>query len=376
MSKTMKRKTDGNTRDGNKPGTSAFKTGKGSSSSIMPSSRIAVKTSFSTVERAQMLYTHLFGDFEKDEYGDKSFMELSGVNPQEIKNLVTAVLEYRLEGKGDLNSLIKKSSDLANKFEGSERLTMMVGRLLNDLVGWNEETLTKQINYLEELHIKLEEEIINAQKLREICILNYVNDLKSDEVSERKMGAILLAAEAEKGTDVSFAIPELHECLKDENKDVVAYSIAALTYLTERGVDIKRSVPRIMELLKDDDSMVRCNSCAALARVAMQKTNVSLVASDLIDLLKDDYVFTRTNAAGALKEIAGMGINIDYALPNLVNAMDDIEDSVRRNSTGAILNIARQGVDISMAVPQLKKAMKDYDDKVRIFASRALAEAT
>lgn len=112
-------------------------------------------------------------------------------------------------------------------------------------------------------------------------IKEFTAQLSDKEWYIRRNAAIALLDAAEKGIDISQAIPSLTNALSDKAKIVRQYAAAALSTAVENGANISPAIPALGKALSSNDSVLRQNAVVALRHAAKRGLDISSVAKKL-----------------------------------------------------------------------------------------------
>jgi len=250
----------------------------------------------------------------------------------------------------------------------------------------------------------------------EALTFNYLNKGNSDEIEKllgnedayvRKSVAKVLRRAAEKGWNITPAVPALVKALKDRDKYVRKNAAEALRKAADNGEDITPAVPALANALGDKNGNVRYYAAMALWDAAWKERDITPAVPALANALGDENKDVRDNAAGALRMAAGNGQDITPAVPALAKALKDKNKDVkekaaqaltyhylnkgnfaeiekllgnkdayvRKSAAGALDKATLKGQDITPAVPALINALGDKNGNVRVNAAGALRDA-
>lgn len=159
------------------------------------------------------------------------------------------------------------------------------------------------------------------------------------------------------GPDAATAIPALIEALHDGNRDVRAYSAAALSQIGAAAV-----MPLIDVVETDGHDLATMHAIVALARMGT-------IASEAVPILIRKIVHTNRNIASAAEQ-ALVSFRSD-AVPELNDALSD-EDPTIRSRVAFILG--KIGALAKPAIPALTDALTDSEVNVRRNSAEALGE--
>ncbi|MCK4319493.1 HEAT repeat domain-containing protein [Candidatus Micrarchaeota archaeon] len=97
-------------------------------------------------------------------------------------------------------------------------------------------------------------------------IKDLIKQLSHAEPYVREYTAKILVGTAEKGTDISSAIPALIKSLGDSEWEVRSLAAGALLYIAKNGTDISSAFPALAKALGDKEGMVGNNAAKALKK--------------------------------------------------------------------------------------------------------------
>ncbi len=155
-------------------------------------------------------------------------------------------------------------------------------------------------------------------------------------------------------------IRELIKQLNDSDPEVRQNAAVALGKAAERGQDITPAIPALGNALSDEDKNVRREAVFALKEAAKKGQDIT-PAIPAFGNASDKGGFVRWLAAEALGEAAENGQDITPAVPALGNALSDRDGKIRLRAVEVLKYAAKKGQDITPAVPALGNALSDKD---------------
>ncbi|MCM2371890.1 HEAT repeat domain-containing protein [Aporhodopirellula aestuarii] len=176
----------------------------------------------------------------------------------------------------------------------------------------------------------------------ESAVLPLAAALTDADVDRRRWALFAISGLASKEIDISAALPAIQRCTRDEDSEIRALSLMAISSTKE-----DRGVPEFISALKDPDAHVRSEAAKWLGIVATVRVPGARLQDDPLPQLSESVI----------AEIR----------PKLIAAFSDESAIVRREVVGAL---SEYGPSVE---PTLREAMKDRDAEVRAAALESLA---
>ncbi|MFT7638894.1 MAG: HEAT repeat protein [Pirellulaceae bacterium] len=172
----------------------------------------------------------------------------------------------------------------------------------------------------------------------------------------RVWAADALGAIALDGVDASAAIPQLRQCLSDDDRDVRLRAVRAVTSIDEPDATC---VPALIEAFKSDDENTRIWAFRALGSVGPDAKSAVPALVKVIEYESDGEVcLTAINALGSI------GVEAAAAAPALIDALT--KSNVRFAAERALEHIG------APVIPAVVDALKSNDDRLSLSAARIL----
>lgn len=195
-----------------------------------------------------------------------------------------------------------------------------------------------------------------------------VQGLSTEDVEERRAALNRIESAANRGVDVSAAVPRLHALLADPDSETRGMASAALsTHYT-----FAQNWDRLRELFDAGDGEMKTGAIPALVYAAKERLDVSPLLPTIVNLLGESSLNLRHDAAIVLGYAATNGIDVSGTIPHLTALLSDVEPEARKMAAWALYRIAKYVGDISAAVPSLQALLTDEDEGVRDIAADAL----
>ena len=198
-----------------------------------------------------------------------------------------------------------------------------------------------------------------------------VKELHAAEAEDRLAALNRIEAAANRGLDLSAAVPRLRELTADPDPEARGTASAALSnhYVLTRNLDA------IREMLDSGDREVKTGAMPALVSAARDGADVSSLLPAITKLLEEDSLNLRHDSAIALGYAATSGADVSSAIPRLTVLLSDREPQARKMAAWALYRIGQHGGDISGAIAPLKTLTADEDEDVSEMAADALKMA-
>ncbi len=188
---------------------------------------------------------------------------------------------------------------------------------------------------------------------------------------EKKNALERVESAANRGVDISAAVPRLREMISDEDAETrgAATRAVSMHYAYSRNWDSLR------ELFETGDEEVKLNAIPSLVYSARGGLDVSPMMTTMTNLLSENALDLRHDAAITLGYAATNGVDVSSAIPQITSLLSDREPDARKMAAWALYRIAKYICDISAAVPALQSLAADEDEGVREMAKEALTMA-
>lgn len=210
-----------------------------------------------------------------------------------------------------------------------------------------------------------------------LTVSDLAAQLESGDENVRFNAAYALANAAERGENISLAIPALTPLLAEDNVKLRRVVLAALGYAAGGGSDLSGAIGSLGAALQDPDEQVRANAAGALV-LAVEESGADIhrIFPSVETALSDPNQSIRWAAIRLLADAAGNGENMAPVIPALTRTLSD-EDVVMRRAAALALGFAAQNEnDVSSAIPALNDALWDENPQVQGNAATALEYAT
>jgi HEAT repeat protein len=165
--------------------------------------------------------------------------------------------------------------------------------------GISKEKLAKFRELITAVDYEKADEIINKSPENVIIITMLLSD--EDATVRRNAAWALLGTSAEKGTDITAAIPALVIALDDRDIEVREGAIKALGSAVGQGAEIDDLLPVIANALDDRHVGIRRGAGWAL-KSAAKGADITAAIPALVNALCDEDIEVREFASSALKE--------------------------------------------------------------------------
>lgn len=198
-----------------------------------------------------------------------------------------------------------------------------------------------------------------------------VKALSSGDADDRKAALESIANAANKGIDISPALPRLREFVSGKDEEMKNIAAEALTTHSVQAGDWNS----VRGFFESGDEAIKKGAMSVVVSAAQGGFDVLPIMPSLVKLLSDSALTFRHDGAIAIGYAATNGLDVSGTVPNLVKLLSDAESPAREMGCWALYRMAKYVCDISAAVPALKALQSDENERVRTMAESALTMA-